>query len=552
MRKTLLFCAAITALLLAACSGSGMFEKEKKYTPLYVYYNPLNYNQDYDFAESFYPDYINYPDDRIKYGLRGNVSLVLYGSADTGIEYIFDNEGKLRTASSFLDRARRYIELREFRYTDGRLAGVYRNPQNDKWATSKQKFEYDAAGRLVRREGGMQWAHQVYSYYEDGTLKAITPEYYNTFRAGNKGKMDFDQSGNLVKAEADVTPNPFMAKSGLPSISTFTYNNDGLCTEKLEKIYDKEDTITCRHIYTYNDKGDLASWEYLGDIYQMNLENRSQNVYISNVDIKILFEYEYDKHDNWTTIRVTLPDNVMEIECLIWELGMYMNSIGRKHDLEPGEKPIITYHRHIEYYAFSAEEKRELKKKEAPKFTAVQGYGLYGNVKSVTYGDFTRTFDEYGNLSRNGSDTYSYQNPTRFVINNAIGPFRIVCVDNIRKEEDEKGIEGTTEYEFDRQGRIIRFRYFDGMMPIVERYTYNGRDKHPETMVRTASYEDGEDISTCKYTYIETDQQGNWTKRKVVRTWEYEEYFFDGEKDTSRTTTKTDPEYTETRVITYF
>lgn len=105
MRKTLLFCAAITALLFTACSGSGMFEKEKKYTPLYVYYNPLNYNQDYDFAESFYPDYINYPDDRIKYGLRGNVSLVLYGSADAGIEYIFDDEGKLRTVSSFFGQS---------------------------------------------------------------------------------------------------------------------------------------------------------------------------------------------------------------------------------------------------------------------------------------------------------------------------------------------------------------------------------------------------------------------------------------------------------------
>lgn len=119
----------LISALLAACSGDRLFKKEKKYTPLYVYYNPLNYNQNYDFAELFYPDYINYPDDRIKYGLRGNVSLVLYGSADAGIEYIFDDEGKLRTVSSFLDRARRYIELREFRYTDGRLAGVYRNPQ---------------------------------------------------------------------------------------------------------------------------------------------------------------------------------------------------------------------------------------------------------------------------------------------------------------------------------------------------------------------------------------------------------------------------------------
>ena len=58
----------LISALLAACSGDRLFKKEKKYTPLYVYYNPLNYNQNYDFAELFYPDYINYPDDRIKYG----------------------------------------------------------------------------------------------------------------------------------------------------------------------------------------------------------------------------------------------------------------------------------------------------------------------------------------------------------------------------------------------------------------------------------------------------------------------------------------------------
>ena len=551
----------LISALLAACSGGRLFNKEKKYTPLYVYYNPLNYNQNYDFAESFYPDYINYPDDRVKYGLRGNVSLVLYGSADAGIEYIFDNEGKLRTASSFWDRAHRYIELREFRYTDGRLTGVYRNPQKNKWATSEQKFEYDAVGHLVRREGGMQWAHQVYSYYEDGTLKAITPEYYNTFRAGNKGKMDFDQSGNLVRAEADITPNPFMAKSGLPSISTFTYDNNGLCTEKLEKIYDKEDTTTCRHIYTYNEKGDLASWEYLGDIYQMNLKNHSQNVYISNVDIKILFEYEYDKHDNWTTIRITLPDNVMEIECLIWELGMYMNSIGRRHDLEPGEKPVITYQRHIEYYAFSAEEKRKLKKKNTPKFTAAQGRGLYGDIKSVTNGEYTINFDEYGNVisetwNSGGKNIYDYESPLRYALRPEtgpfIGPFRIICEGNIRKEEDEKGIEGITEYEFDKHGRVIRYRHSIGMSPVTEIYTYDGQDKYPATMTYEYSYEEGTDIVTCKYTYVNFDKQGNWTKRKVNRTWECEEYFFDGEKDTSRTTTKTDPEFTETRTISYY
>lgn len=34
-----------------------------------------------------------------------------------------------------------------------------------------------------------------------------------------------------------------------------------------------------------------------------------------------------------------------------------------------------------------------------------------------------------------------------------VGPFRITCEGNLRKEEDEGKIMGTEEYEFDRKGR---------------------------------------------------------------------------------------------------
>ena len=97
-------------------------------------------------------------------------------------------------------------------------------------------------------------------------------------------------------------------------------------------------------------------------------------------------------------------------------------------------------------------------------------------------------------------------------------PFRITCEGNIRKEGDEKGIDLPTEYEFDKHGRLIRYSHADGMSPVVEEYTYDGREKHPATMTYTSRYEEGKDIVKCRYTYLETDKQGNWTKRKVVRT----------------------------------
>lgn len=53
-------------------------------------------------------------------------------------------------------------------------------------------------------------------------------------------------------------------------------------------------------------------------------------------------------------------------------------------------------------------------------------------------------------------------------------------------------------------------------------------------------------------TYIETDEQGNWTKRNVNRAWECVEYFFDGEKDMSRAMTKAEPEFMKTRIISYY
>lgn len=544
-----------TAALLTACSDSKLFEKEKKYTPLYMYYNPLplvypeSYFGRFDFPESYYPDFLNYPDDRAKHGLRGNVKRVEYTMAGgSGIEYIFNNKGQLEHVKPLMGGPK------TFRYNhEGRLEGVY----EDGHRKSNQKLEYDVAGRLAKREGGRVGAHQIYSYYENGTLKEITPQYISDYHPGI-GKMNFDPSGNLVRMETSATDNPFMTETGMPGVSTYSYT-DGLCTEKLEKIASEKDSVTCRNLYTYNDKGDLTAWEYFGGIYQTNLENRNQYVFLDNATLKVTLEYEYDSHDNWTTMRVILPNDFMKLEYFIRCYDAYIRMVTGQRYIKGQENPVLTIRRDIEYHAFFAEEERELKKKDAPKFTAAQGRGLYGDVKSLTAGEYTVNFDEYGNVigetwSSGGKNIYDYESPLRYALRSEtglfIGPFRITCEGNIRKEEDEKGIEGTTEYEFDNRGRVIRYRHFSGMMPVEEHFTYDGRDKLPETMITRASYEEGEDATKYKYTYLETDKKGNWTKRKVVRT--VENTVYDAMTGKETTSVKTDSEFTETRTISYY
>lgn len=577
MRKTLLLCA--TALL-AACSGGGLFEKEKKYTPLYVYYNPLDpditstlTNTDLSPVKN-YPNFVNYPDDRTKHGLRGNVSQVRYPLKDArgnpstwGIGLAFNEAGQLTSVFSG-DFARPMdAEIWEFQYDNAaHLVGKVNNPHRYRWPSNKDHFEYDASGRLVKRNSPFaQGDFQTYDYHENENLKRVIPVQNprNLPSTALTGMMEFNKSSELERMEVPLTSNPFVADAkgsfnDFPSVSTFTYSG-GLCTEKLEKIAfivrgETLDTITCVNRYAYNDKGDLISWEYNGGYYRLDPVTRNEYS-IPQTSFTIRFEYDYDKHGNWTTRRTILPDNYADIE---WLHRYYVVSTKQKEPAS-GERPVVSIEREIDYYAFSAKEKAELKKKDAPKFTAVQGRGLYGSVKSLSETGHTVSFDEYGNISYEKweygptEENYDYKSPTEYVKKTTgaiIGPFRITCEGNIRKEGDEKGIELPTEYEFDKHGRLIRYSHADGMSPVVEEYTYDGREKHPAVMTYTFRYEEGKDIVKCKYTYLETDKQGNWTKRKVVRT--VESTVYDAMTDKETTSVKTDPEFTETRAISYY
>lgn len=577
MKHNLLICILLAGLL-SACTEGGIFHKEKRYTPLYLYSNPLDpditnlfVNNGYE-PEYSYPNFLNYPNDWAKHGLRGNVALVTYSWVNIpNVELGFNKQGNLIYTGSYLGSAkkpesREHAEIREFRYDDfGRLEGVYRNPHNNKWASSDQEFEYDASGKLIKRKGGINYAYQTFSYYDDGTLKEITPKILSDMYLNNGtfGKMEFNGSGELIRTEAPNTTNPFfgegkMAYRKLRVICTFSYLN-GLCSKKQEKIYLKKDTIpTCNSTesYQYNNKGDLIGWEYTGVVC-----NQTPNEYVfENASFKFQFEYDYDKHDNWTTMRIILPDNFTDSQYL--HQYFYIKT-GQKLPL-PGEKPIINIRRELTYHALPASDSKAVsstksdKKPGTPEFTAVQGHGLYGKVKSVSDGDYTISFDEYGNIvsevweKSEGRNDYTYDSPTRYLIGTVIGPFRITCKGNIRKEVDENGIEPPVEYQFDAQGRVTYYQYAAGMMPVIEKYTYKGDNKCPDVMVKEESDEEGVYISTSKYTYLKYDKKGNWTKRKVNRTLKNTDYYPEGEKETEATTTKVEPEFTETRTISYY
>ena len=572
--------------VLSGCSGN--IEQDKPYTPLYLYYNQLEIDKN---LTSYFPYFVNYPTDWSKMGLKGSPSDVKYftGIQEFGQEiyflYQFMNSGKLL----FWGMSNEMPSLTAFSYDDhGRLEGIVHNPFLESQTNGNQQFRYRNNRLVSLTNNAVGVAEHSYSYYEDGTLKKIEPiigDDYLYTQFSEVGIMEFDTLGRLVRTEAPRTNNPMMEDLinpeydviDLPSVCTYSYT-DNLCTEKLEKIAffirgELQDTIICRSRYIYNSYGDIETCEYEGGYYIQGGNNGNP---IGQTKFTVHYSYEYDGNDNWTTLRITLPDNLDQYHGMLkfYELQTSHRYISnqRSYSPTPGEKPEVTFRREINYYEKAAEEVSKMDnveesdeepeeeslsvQGETPRFTSVQGYGLYGRVREVTEGGTSKLrFDEYGNLifrtdEFDNAIEYNFQSPTKYLLATGEGPFHVVCEGNLRKEIDENGIELTIEYEFDNSGRVIRHRYIESKEPVEKRYIYEGDEKFPSEMVCEYSFEDGSSDLTSKYVYTDFDQHGNWTERTVNSSWKYIRY--NRVDNSENISTRTEPETTETRTIFYF
>lgn len=588
MKKFLFVASLVICCLLAACTGGGSVENEKKYTPLEVYFNPLAneieeislrgsilaYNANY---------FLNYPNDLARLNLHGPVRSVIYGRRPemSSVKFFFNKNGFMTEIHSGTYLSAYGMNKTRFKYDEsGRFIGWLKLNKANNEGEYEIKYKYDENGRpeSSRMRNGLT---MNFSYFNDGTLKETNMSLKDSFYFGKvkKGKMEYNEKGQFVKMQSMHSSNRLI-QDGFniyslvyPSVSTFEYNEDGLCTRKYEEVFfidrrmnDTLKIMPCDNIFTYNEKGDLASWTYTGGSYYTDKENR--NLYgFEEVSFTIKYEYLYDDYGNWRRKYIIMPENITE-NINLHKFYYYNNQEYdgfREYEPEEGARPVVVLNRILEYYLETdvdkgkgGKEAAKQKKPEGPAYTAAQGMGLYGKVKSIYSDGSSIFFDEYGNIARlvngNSEEVYKYKTPFRYVIpdpwGNEIGPYRIECGENTRKEINERGGNVEALYEFDNKGRLIRHRYFEGMMPAEATYTYDGINKLPAYKVCKHEYEEGTDTETCQYLYLGIDKKGNWTMRKVRRTWNSETYNYKTKKyDIS---TRTEPDFTESRTIAYY
>jgi len=204
----------------------------------------------------------------------------------------------------------------------GRLTSV-----ND--SGKSYRYEYDAAGRLVKEENGMTGMTSSYTYYPSGNVKSLIHDNGgDTFIAyqyqydANGNQIEKDENGNVTQYYYDAMgriKTAFLANQG---IQDYTYDDlgnieslvkiDGTSMSESDYLYDKDNKLmyleeTCGNdqtqtTFAYDAQGNLTAkdkvFKYNGNVsasesysYYYNGYNQLANVVTPDNEI---FEYVYN------------------------------------------------------------------------------------------------------------------------------------------------------------------------------------------------------------------------------------------------------------------
>lgn len=319
----------LLSFVLSACSGDGKFLKDRKYNPINFYFNPNLFwiSGSPENPASFVPDFVNYPNDLVKYGLRGPVKSI----ESNGLffsEMQFNSQGNLTYQSYFFDSAKRYGEASQFEYTEsGNLNSMY-NVRRRQGSGASERYEYNASNQLINRvyRGGEK---KTYTYHENGLLKSVLLD-------SNKDNQDVcdmvcDKDGNIISLET------FQLTHSVERLLShgkfaYVYNSDGLCSSSKETLFPRKeyysiDSICGVSTYLYNDKGDLVQWNYSSTYYP------KKTTYAFTID----YVYTYDERSNWIEMKIVGNS----VEDILSGFRPVKGEDGKKY---------VSFNRIIEYY----------------------------------------------------------------------------------------------------------------------------------------------------------------------------------------------------------
>lgn len=256
-----------------------------------------------DNRTAYLPDFINYPNDLTKLGLRGHVKECVAGVSTIKFTYRFNMSGNMTNYQFRMDSQGFFGEGARMEYDAlGHLTLLGRDFNRQSTNSHTYIYENDV---LVRRESGRRF--RVYEWINDKEGNLIPTKVTNNgLKPAMEMKYGYNSDGNVVLTEMSYDnpnlPGSLTAKKG---VSNFEYFNDGrlkkVCTAYKgcsDRTYNEMWGV-CE--YAYNSQGDVE--KMVRTLYDNNTDNKQQIYTVTQT-----YSYKYDTHNNWTYVNMESSD----------------------------------------------------------------------------------------------------------------------------------------------------------------------------------------------------------------------------------------------------
>ncbi len=316
--KTTHLLATIIIVLLSACSGDNN-NNRTIFTPITYYFNPVGNAVSVENGSSmidYLPDFINYPNDLAKYGLRGpvysvDISSIPASKGDGWFTMYYDKNGNLEIQKWGMNENFRYGESYNLDYTEtGYLQDMYSTRSNhrnsDRYAYSDGKLIYRIRGDYYRKydwgvnKSGETVPRKVTTYKRNPQYIQGLPAIDLTFTNSEQDYSDWEIDSLtywipfLYGMVTDKAKSKCLYTGPLLSSMDTEYT--------LRKNMHKYDKLYGHSEFHYNENNDLSSYEFV-----LRSDPNDMSKYI--VKKSLYFYYQYDEYGNWTERKITGTDD---------------------------------------------------------------------------------------------------------------------------------------------------------------------------------------------------------------------------------------------------
>lgn len=277
------------------------------YSPMDLYFmRPLAMlvsPQGGDNSTAYLPDFVDYPNDIVKLGLRGPVKECVAGISTIRYTYKFNIDGKLTNYQFRMDSQGSFGEGARMKYDEsGNLIFLGRDFRRQ--SPNSHTYTY-SNGKLTKRQYGSAYRDYTWTEDKDGSIRPKSVENHG-LNPSLEIKYGQNADGLPIICEMSYNnpeiPGSMTAKTGT---STFEYAPNGQLL-KVKTAYQgcsnpqyKELWGICE--YTYNEHGDVVSLE--NTLYDSPAEGHKQLLSVINT-----YTYTYDGQGNWISVTMDSSD----------------------------------------------------------------------------------------------------------------------------------------------------------------------------------------------------------------------------------------------------